>query len=250
MNKQGLYPIEDILTASFEFIIMVSMGQPSPADSHQQKYQRKNFLINKSLQFRYLFYIGGTLLIVSGVIVANLYFGIWGGVFEAFSDKRVQDDLLMASRLTQYEEARTAGTIPSNEALGFFKQAQKLSQRQREIFKEVLDTTNRKLISKSVLLIVLIAWGTIYITHKIAGPLYRFNALLKEMQQGNFRTRVHLRQFDEAQFLADDFNETLDNLDTTFAKIKNIVRENQDNPQRLISRLNDELSKIKTSADH
>ena len=98
-------------------------------------------------------------------------------------------------------------------------------------------------------LLALIAWGSIYISHKIAGPLYRFELTLKQITQGYLNTRIRLRKYDEAQFLADRFNESIEVLDFTFGKLKNIIHENEANPERMKARLTEELAKIKTSAD-
>ena len=211
--------------------------------------RRRHVFINKPLQTRYLFFITFILLTVTSVVILSLYFGIWGGVLDAFSNAAIRDDLLIATRLTQYESARIPQpTTPSS--LTFFKQAEKLSLRQREIFKSILDQTNKRLLTMFFILLGLIAWGSIFLSHKIAGPLYRFDATLKQLDSGDLATRIRLRKFDEAQFLADHFNQTIENLDFTFARLKNIIRENEANPERMKSRLQEELSKIKTSADH
>src|ERR1041385_6857368 len=100
-------------------------------------HRRKNFFINKPLQLRYMAYLTATLLIISSVSLLSLYIGVWGRVLDAFSDPRIRDEMLVASRLTQYEEART-GVPQELNSLSLFKHSEKLSQRQREIFKEIL----------------------------------------------------------------------------------------------------------------
>jgi len=209
--------------------------------------RRKKFFINRSLQFRYMGFFGLTFVAVSVVIVVNLYFGIWGGVLDAFSDEKMQNDLLTASRLTQYEQARMPGTADSTSVLAFFKQTEKLSQRQQEVFKEILVRTNRKLFPKLWILLFLIGWGSIYLSHKIAGPLHRFHSSMHDLSRGDTTTRVHLRRSDEARFVADEMNQTLEHLDSTFSKFKALLNENDSDLETLKSRLNEELSKIKTS---
>lgn len=213
--------------------------------------KRRHLFINKPFQLRYMAYLTGILFFAAAVILAHLYFGIWGGVLEAFGDTRIQNDLVQALRVTDYEEARIPAD-PSTAAtpLSFFKEAEKLSRRQQEVFKEILDATNKKLIPKFLLLLTFIVFGSIYISHKIAGPLYRFYVGLAEIGKGNLRTRIHLRKYDEAHPLAARFNKDVESLDFTFSRIKNIIRENDSNPERLKTRLQEELSKIKTSADH
>jgi methyl-accepting chemotaxis protein len=211
--------------------------------------QRKNFLINKPLQIRFMLYITLPVMVITTVIMLGLYIGIWGNMLEAFSNERVRNDLLTASRLTEYENARLPQGTQDSSTLRFFKQAEKLSARQREVFKDILDDTNKKIIPKFFLLLVFMAWGTVFISHKIAGPFFRFNATLDEVARGNLRVRIHLRKKDEGRSLASRFNKTLGSLDETFSRIKNIIRENDSQPERMAEKLKEELSKIKTSGD-
>lgn len=213
------------------------------------KNRRKKFLIDKPLQFRYMASIAAALLLVSSAIILSLYFGIWGGVLDAFSDEKLREDLLTASRLTAYERARIAETPEAPSALDLFKQAEKLSIRQREVFKGILDRTHRALLEKLLLLLLLIAWGSIYLSHKIAGPLYRFQTGLNALGQGDLSARIHLRKFDEAQSLAVKMNEALEDLDQRISRLKRILQGQASDPQRLKSLLHEELSKLKTSVD-
>ncbi|MDD5216769.1 MAG: methyl-accepting chemotaxis protein [Candidatus Omnitrophica bacterium] len=211
-------------------------------------------MINKPLQFRYMAYFTSALIIISAIALVSLYIGIWSSILESFSDARLRNDLLLASRLTEYEQARfpaasVAAPAESPSILSFFKQTEKLSRHQREIFKMILDESNQKLMFKLALLLFFIAWASIYISHKIAGPLYRFHVTLGDIEKGDLTTRIHLRKFDEALFLAEQFNRAIEKLDRTMSQLKNIMRENEANPQRAATRLKEELSKIKTSAD-
>ncbi|MCM8775921.1 MAG: HAMP domain-containing protein [Candidatus Omnitrophica bacterium] len=213
------------------------------------KERRRHYFIDKPLQLRYMAYILIPLVTVSVIAIFSLYFGIWGGVLDAFSDEKIRNDLLIASRLTEYEQARLPYSEAKVSPLSFFRQTEKLSQRQREVFKNILNETNRKIFLNFIFLLFFIGWGSIYVSHKIAGPLYRFHATLESIEKGDFRIRIHLRSRDEAQFLAECFNRTLENLDFTFSRLKNIVTENESKSERLTVRLKEELSKFRTSAD-
>jgi methyl-accepting chemotaxis protein len=210
--------------------------------------RRTHFFINKPFQTKFMVYFTGTLALISSILIISLYFGIWGGLLDAFSNDKVRTDLLMAARLSEYEAARVT---PGQEKtpLSFFSQSEKLTQRQQEIFKEILDDTNRKLLPKLFLVLILIAWASIFLSHKIAGPLYRFYMGLDEIQKGNLKARIKLRKHDEARSLEKKFNETAETLDQTFTRLKNMAQESNSDPTRLTARLKEELSKIKTSAD-
>jgi len=48
---------------------------------------------------------------------------------------------------------------------------------------------------------------TMFLMHRIAGPFYRFNLILKKMIEGDFTQRLVLRRYDEGKNIADKFNE-------------------------------------------
>ncbi len=56
--------------------------------------------------------------------------------------------------------------------------------------------------------IVILTLGvlSVFITHKIAGPVYRFKKVLSEISAGNLNVSVHLRKRDDLKDLAEDLN--------------------------------------------
>ncbi len=68
-------------------------------------------------------------------------------------------------------------------------------------------------------LIIFSAFLSIYLTHRLAGPLYRIEKSAKEMAEGNLALRIRLREKDELQELAETLNQVAQNLDQTLQKI-------------------------------
>ena len=126
--------------------------------------RRKHFFINKPLQLRYMLAVVIPILLINFVALAGIYFGIWGKVLDTFSDEQTLNDLLTASRMVEYDQARHPEASQDFSSLSFFKQTEKLGQRQREIFREILNETNRALAWKFSLLLFFLAWGTIFIS--------------------------------------------------------------------------------------
>ncbi len=215
-----------------------------------QNERRRQFLIDRPLQLRYMLTITFTLLVVTVASLLAIYFGIWGNVLNAFSDDQIRNDLLTATRLEQYEEARRPSPQPEEgfSPLSFFRQAERLSMRQREVFREILDKTNQNLTGKLLLLLLLIAWGTVFLSHKIAGPLFRFQRVLNDLSEGDLTVRCKLRKYDEAQPVAEAFNQALESLNQHISRLKKIVRENENKPDVLASALKEELDKFKTQS--
>ena len=57
-----------------------------------------------------------------------------------------------------------------------------------------------------------LVWLGVRITHRTAGPMYRFHQALKELAGGNTSVRIYLRKGDFWHEIADAFNDALDNL--------------------------------------
>ncbi len=209
--------------------------------------RRKHFFINAPLQTRFMLAVSLPLLLINLVAIAGLYFGIWGKVLETFSDDQTLNDLATASRMVQYEQARRAVDSPDFSVLSFFKATEKLGQRQREVFKEILNETNRSLFWKFSLLLALIAWGTIFISHKIAGPFFRFSKAFSEVEKGDYRARIFLRKLDEGIPVAEEFNEALEKTDRLLSELKILTLEKD--ASQALAKIKEKLTKIQTSAD-
>lgn len=70
-------------------------------------------------------------------------------------------------------------------------------------------------ISLYVLCVVVIS---ALVSHKMAGPVYRFEQVCKAIAKGDYSQRIHLRQGDQLTELQDEFNKMMDKVE---ADIKN-----------------------------
>ena len=130
------------------FSIVLTLREKSMSQN-----RRKHFFINKPLQLRFMLAVIVPLLLINFVALAGLYFGIWSKVLDTFSNEQTLNDLVTASRMVEYDQARHPVPSQNFSSLSFFMQTEKLSQRQREIFKGILDETNRSLLWKFLLLL-------------------------------------------------------------------------------------------------
>ena len=79
---------------------------------------------------------------------------------------------------------------------------------------------------------------TVLVSHKIAGPLYRLKVMLAGLGEGDVSTRMHLRQGDQLQKVAESYNEAINKLDYKIKMLKNASNS---------ADLKRELDKFKTS---
>ena len=189
--------------------------------------RRRQFFIDKPFQLRYMLYVSLPLVVV---------------ILNSFSDQKIQEDLITATRMVQYEEVRQ--NTPPNGLISTFKSAEKLSSRQREIFKEILDKANRNISIKIAFLLFFLSWGTIYVSHKIAGPIYHMLRIGREFGDGNYKARIFLRKWDEAHPLATQMNATYNSLDQRIGRIKKWSREKP--PTEAIALIQKELESVQT----
>lgn len=61
--------------------------------------------------------------------------------------------------------------------------------------------------------IALFGAGSIFVTHKIVGPLFSIDRTIREMAAGNLTVRARIRQGDELQEFHHNFNAMADNLE-------------------------------------
>lgn len=207
--------------------------------------RRKYFFINKPLQLRYMLAVVIPLFLINLVVIMGIYFGVWGKVLDTFSDEQTLNDLTTASRMVEYEQAQHPNPSQDFSSLSFFRQTEKLGQRQREVFKKILDETNRSLIWKFFLLLAFVALGTIFVSHKIAGPFFRFSKAFNEVEKGDYRARINLRKRDEGHPVAQEFNDAMEKTDLLLSSLKELTLE-KDAPQA-IAKIKEKLSTAQTS---
>lgn len=58
------------------------------------------------------------------------------------------------------------------------------------------------------------------LSHKMAGPVYRFEQTCKAIAKGDYSQRVHLRQGDQLTELQDEFNKMMDRIESDINKNK------------------------------
>lgn len=80
---------------------------------------------------------------------------------------------------------------------------------------------------------IIIGIVTMFLMHRIAGPFYRFNMILKKMINGDFTGTIVLRKHDEGKAIADKFNELNRFLAENMNNIKLLSKSIEDNMKML-----------------
>ncbi len=82
------------------------------------------------------------------------------------------------------------------------------------------------------IVIVQIVALTIFFSHKVAGPVYRFERALHDCIEGHYDGNIHLRQGDELQNLAGLFNSALQ---ATRQRLDGLIHAESDEKRREIA---------------
>ena len=96
----------------------------------------------------------------------------------------------------------------------------------------------------------------IFHSHRVAGPLYRFEKDLEKIAQGNLTLRLNLRKKDEFQGLAKSLNRFTEEMDSRINLLKKEIellsgspsRENLPELQETVNRLKKITDRFKTSS--
>lgn len=76
----------------------------------------------------------------------------------------------------------------------------------------IIKTVNFRLLISLLFVTPLVVMIGIYLSHKIAGPIFRMERFLKDMAGGNFSSRIVLRKGDELTGLAGGINKVCESM--------------------------------------
>jgi len=170
----------------------------------QQKFVRKHVFIDRKLQGRYMLTFLIPMLVMLGFWLGSLYFSSSKIVETTASIVRKDVDNKIASRLQDN---------PSPSAEVYSGLVDDISDYLRTF-------TNDKTYERSVVATLLWVFGigillvivqmvllTIFFSHRIAGPIYRFERACHALIEWNYTDEIHLRKYDEMKNLGRLINE-------------------------------------------
>ncbi len=212
-------------------------------------YKRKNYLINKKFQLKYTISIVAMLLVVMLVSGFGLYMGMWGSIIENFSKFKVSQNLENAKRIADYENARYKKGDYRLERI--FREAELLSAQEKDTLKNALQSVNKSLVPKIAILSVFIFFAGIFLSHKIAGPMYRIERSAEAIERGDLRVNFRVRRGDEMRDTAGALEGMVEALHDDIKKMKvetAVLKEKvkEESSRDILARIDSVLSKYKT----
>jgi len=206
------------------------------------KYKRKNYLIKSGFQLKYTLSIVALLVAVMIATGAGMYLGMWGSIITNFNKFKVSEELETAKRISDYEGARYQKGDYRLEKI--FREAELLSQEQRKALKGALAAVNKNLLPKALALAVVIFIAGIFISHRIAGPLYRIERSAEAIRKGDLTVNFHVRKDDDIKDTAHILDNMVDTLQADVMRIKAASLELEEKVNSITSCLSEQDAKL------
>jgi len=184
-------------------------------------YKRKTVLINKNLQLRFIAWVFITNLIF--IFSASL------GILIINTGEMVKSRDTIAGNMISIT-AQTSGDTTDESAVKKLEKEKK-SFLMLELSKENMKTNILKIFVFSVIISLFVIFILfLQITHRIAGPVYRFGRTLEAVKNGDLTQKIFLRKNDEMKGLAELFNSSISLYNSKIKNIKELAGEIKNDP--------------------
>ncbi|MCS7151203.1 MAG: hypothetical protein NZ928_02305 [Endomicrobia bacterium] len=187
------------------------------------KTRRTQYLIDKDLQLRYLLYFVGSIMFVSIVVSIVTYLTTWSSVIKEFSDVKLHQDLTTVVRMREYEGVRTRTMVETIPILK--EEARMLSKHQLSVIDKILARTNLRVAVVVIITMIFFAVWSIFMSHRIAGPLYRINRELDKFLRGETDVNFKLRKKDELRSISEKLQVLIDKVLSDREKVKLLLEK-------------------------
>ncbi len=200
--------------------------------------RRTHYLIKKNFQFKYTIAIAATVLVIALVSAVGIYVGMWSSIIENFSKFKVSENLETAKRIAGYESARYGKGDFRLEKI--FREAELLSAKEQDTLHNALNSVNKALLPKIIVLVAIVFIGGIFISHRIAGPMYHFEKSARAIRDGDLSVDFNVRKTDELKDAASSLEEMIESLRKDMKAMKMLAEDGKTEEIKTI------LSKYKT----
>jgi len=187
-----------------------------------EQFKRKHFFINKRLQTRYMLSMLVPMLILILFIGLVMYYSQYKFLVATTREmsKEMKNIIVTNQMYVENDCERDAKTV--SEIRG---QLSLYTAGERSFSGTLLKTAYKILFLGLAVVMIELGFLTVFISHKVAGPIYRLSKFAEDVRGGNFNARIYLRKGDELMDVAMDFNKTSDFLKETFQKAMAINAE-------------------------
>lgn len=172
----------------------------------QGNFSRKHFFIDRKFQGRYMLTFLVPMLVLLVFMVLTLYFSSQAIINTTVRIIKYDIENKISVQLQdQQQPSYERYESLLNNIQSYLRTFSDNPESQKNLMNSLLWVFGIGLL----LVVIQIVLLTIFFSHKVAGPVYRFEKVLNNMIQGIYTDKINLRQGDEMQNLARLFNEAL-----------------------------------------
>jgi nitrate/nitrite-specific signal transduction histidine kinase len=174
--------------------------------AQKNSFVRTHFFIDRKFQGRYMLTFLIPMLVMLFFMIFTLYFA--SRTIINTTTRILMYDI--ESRISSELQDQPSPTVEKyQDVLGGIEDYLKKFSTNKDVKKNLMSSLLWVFGAGIFLVMVQIVLLTIFFSHKVAGPVYRFEKICHNIIEGKYTDEVRLRQGDEMQNLARLFNEAL-----------------------------------------
>jgi nitrate/nitrite-specific signal transduction histidine kinase len=172
----------------------------NPAPS---KFHRKHYFIDRKFQGRYMLTYFIPMIVMLAFMLCTLYFA---SLTIVDTTTRILERDIENTIAMQLQDQESPSIERYKTAVNDVGKYIKTFSRSKELKHEMLSTILWVFGAGLFLVIIQIVFMTIFFSHRIAGPVYRFECSCHDMIEGRYASQIKLRKGDDLTNLAGLFN--------------------------------------------
>jgi methyl-accepting chemotaxis protein len=195
--------------------------------------RRRRYLINKGMQLKYVVMLLVTVVTVNVVVGVGIYFSVWRSLEPEYSKIVMASKIDTAQRLRGYEDARYG--FAALKSADIDREATMISDSLTAQLKGSFSKARMKIFPIVILLLIVIFLEGIFLSNRIAGPIYHAEKSMRLIREGNLTLRTFFRKHDEFKDLYKEINAIAAEYEQTVAALRKNIREIESAAQEIAS---------------
>jgi nitrogen fixation/metabolism regulation signal transduction histidine kinase len=194
--------------------------------NNKQGFVRKHFFIDRKMQGRYMLTLLIPMLIMLAFFLIVLYSASQSIVA---TTTRIIKEEVENKIAVQFQDQQNPSVESYQALIATIKSYIRDFSSDVKYRKAVLESLMWIFGIGILIIVVQIALLTIFFSHKLAGPIYRFEKMCHTLIEGTYTDKIYLRRGDEMQNLAQLFNEVIRTADERLTALRDAKTEEEKN---------------------
>ncbi len=185
--------------------------------------RRRRYLINREMQVKYVAMLLVTIVLINLIVGAGIYLSVRKSLEPEYSRIVLASKIETAQRLRGYEDARYG--VVTMKSSDIEREADMLSDSLTTQLKQSFKKARIRIIPVVILLLIIIFLEGIFLSNRIAGPIYHAEKSLRRIREGDLTLRTFFRKRDEFKDLYKEINAVAGEYEQTVAVCRKVLAE-------------------------